>query len=98
MQSLETPDILPCLDAEFVLNYSTTTTNGQFDEDVTCFLNHLTFDEIVGKEKCNPEYYGYPPFEDSDEAILFSSNLNSMYFATTKTSDEFDTFAYAVSS
>ena len=67
------------------------------------FLGHLQYAEIVGQERCNTEYYGYPASysEDYTNEDIFSSGdtWGTLAFKATRDPQyEPDTNAYAVKS
>ena len=59
---------------------------GDFSADVHAFLSHLTDKELTGIEVVNPEYYGFPPLDDS---------INT---PDEQATNDFHSFVFAVSS
>jgi hypothetical protein len=69
--------------------------------DTTALVHDMSWDELVGRERYNPEYIGYPAL-DTFKACLSKSAIDSplagLLFSKKDMEETYDSFSYAVRS
>jgi hypothetical protein len=69
--------------------------------DVSNVLEDMSWNELVGKERYNPEYLGYPALEDFQACLSKSdidTSLDGLLFSERDLGGTYDSFSYAVRS